>query len=161
MQRAKVVSATSAADILIGETCLWSEYKTQIQAEGRLERGPCRNVGIVCIAFKFQPGSVADGRDLLGCGGRSWSWTEGCLTPSCFPPVLLPFCGYLQHSFNADFPVVLFPPKDKPNGSWGRLWTAVGMDLAFIMTWTATAQSRSSSSLQLKSVWSSAKEGKR
>lgn len=81
------------------------------------------------VAFKFQASSVADGSGLPGCGGRSCRWMEGGLDSFVFP-----FCGYLEHSFNADSLVILFPPKDKPNGSWGRSWTAVGTDLAFIMT---------------------------
>lgn len=60
---------------------------------------------------------------------------EGCLDSFVFfPPVLFPLRGCLAHSFNAPSVVILFPPKDKPNGSWGRLWIAVGTDLAFITT---------------------------
>lgn len=43
------------------------------------------------VAFKFQPSSVADGRDLLGCEGRSWSWMEGCLDSfACSPGAVSP-----------------------------------------------------------------------
>jgi hypothetical protein len=66
--------------------------------------------------------------------GRSWNWIEGCLDSLMLSLVLFPFLPDLKHSFHADSLVVLLPPKDKPNGSWGRLWTAVEMDLAFIMT---------------------------
>lgn len=59
---------------------------------------------------------------------------EGCLdsfvvflAPSLFPE-------HLKHPFNAGSLVIFLPPKDKPNGSWGRLWTDVGMGLAFTTT---------------------------
>lgn len=101
---------------------------------------------------------MAEACRVVGAGAAA-GW-RAALTPSCFPPVLFPFRGHLEPTFNAASLVVLFPPKDKPSGSWGRLWTAVGTDLAFIMTSTATALSRSSLSLRLKWAWSSAKEGK-
>lgn len=46
-----VVPATGAADVPTGEeSWWWSEYKTQAQAEGTLERGPCRDV-VLCALF--------------------------------------------------------------------------------------------------------------
>lgn len=44
-------------------------------------------------------------------------------------PSPLPKCP--KYPFNAGSLVIFLPPKDKPNGSWGRLWTDVGMGLAF------------------------------
>lgn len=54
---------------------------------------------------------------------------EGALAP-LFPWYHLLSQNILKHPFNAGSLVIFLPPKDKPNGSWGRLWTDVGMDLA-------------------------------
>lgn len=117
---------------------------------------------VVCVAFNFQPGSVADGRDLPGSGGNSCSWLEGSLDPFlCFPGAVCPFPGAQSIPLPTSSLVVLLPPKDKPNGSWGRSWTAVGTDPAFTMTLTAIARSRRFPSLRQKWVWSSAKAGRR
>lgn len=56
---------------------------------------------------------------------------EGCLDSFVFSLVPSPFPERLKHAFNAGSLVIFLPPKDKPNGSWGRLWTDVGMGLAF------------------------------
>lgn len=59
---------------------------------------------------------------------------EGCLDSFAFSPAPFHFPEDLKHPFNAGSLVIFLLPKDKPNGSWGRLWTAVGMDPAFTMT---------------------------
>lgn len=141
---------------------MWHAHETRGQAEGRRE-GLWRDVApVVCVAFNFQPSSVADGRDLPGSGGNSWSWLEGSLDPFlCFPGAVCPFLGTQSIYLTTGSLVVLLPPKDKPNGSWGRLWTAVGTDPAFTMKRTAIARSRRFSSQRQKWVWSSAKAGRR
>lgn len=68
---------------------------------------------------------------------------EGCLDSFVFSLAPSPFPEHLKHPFNASSLVIFLPPKDKPNGSWGRSWTDVGMGLAFTTIWMATAQSRS------------------
>lgn len=98
------------------------------------EEGLCWNVAVVVLLLNSSPVAwrMAETSWVVRAGaGAGW---RAALTPSRVPPVLFPLPGRLEHSFNAGSLVVLFPPKDKLNGSWDRLWTAVGMDLAFIMT---------------------------
>lgn len=141
---------------------MWHAHETRGQAEGRRGGAVAGRCSCGACCFQLQPSSLADGRALPGSGGNSWSWLEGSLDPFlCFPGAVCPFLGARSVHLTTGSLVVLLPPKDKPNGSWGRSWTAVGTDPAFTMMLTATARSRRFPSQRRKWVWSSAKEGRR
>ena len=102
---------------------------------------------------------MAETSQVVGAtAGAGW---RAALIPSCFPSAVCPFLGTQSIYLTTGSLVVLLLPKDKPNGSWGRLWTAVGTDPAFTMKRTAIARSRRFSSQRQKWVWSSAKAGRR
>lgn len=97
---------------------------------------------VVCVAFNFQPGSVADGETSSWVVGRSWSWLEGSLDPFlCFPGAVCPFRA--PRAFPYPLVLLLFSLQRQASGSWGRcVDPAVGTDPAFTMAVTAIARSR-------------------
>lgn len=72
------------------------------QAEADLNGLGWRVAGVVCVAFKFQPRSVADGRGLWAVGAGAGAGRRAALTPPCVSPVLP--SARSTHSINAGSP---------------------------------------------------------